>query len=129
MKLSRRTSWYTRSTSRSAPARIPLGGRHPLVGSYGGSHLLANSLLPAGQILGALAQYHLPGCDLRLLLEPPLPLLKPGLLLSETTLTFLQLCEAGGEVLFAGRDGAQLLLQVPLLRHHGLLMTGGVDQG
>ena len=79
--------------------------------------------------MGALARYRLPGCDLLLLLEPPLPLLKPGLLLPETTLTFLQLCEAGGKVLFAGRDGAQLLLQVPLLRHHGLLKTGGVDQG
>jgi len=99
VKLSRRTSWYTRSTSRSAPVRLPLGGR-----------LLVNGLLPAGQILGVLARYRLPGCDLLLLLEPPLPLLKPGLLLSETTLTFLQLCEAGGEVLFAGRDGAQLLL-------------------
>ena len=101
MKLSRRTSWYTRSTSRSAPVRLPLGGR-----------LLVNGLLPAGQILGALAQYHLPGCDLRLLLEPPLPLLKPGLLLPKTTLTF-----------------CHLLLQAPLLRRHGLLMTGGVDQG
>ena len=47
----------------------------------------------------------------------------------ETSLALLQLHKAGGEVLLAGGNGAQLLLQAPLLHRHGLLMAGGIDLG
>ena len=43
-------------------------------------------------------------------------------------MAFLQLDEANGETLLAGRDGAQLYLQALLLHRQRLLLMGGVNE-